>query len=69
MSDLERLLSIKEKILSKLDDMATNPRPDYSVDGQSVSYQAFQQGLFEMLKNVNEQIQASQPYFEVISLQ
>jgi hypothetical protein len=62
MTDADRLASIKTLYLTALAEDAANPRPDYSIDGQSVSRESWRAGLFARVKDIDELAQAAEPY-------
>lgn len=62
---LNQLQAIKANILDRLEELTASPKPNYSIDGQSVSWQAYFDALMNQLKNIDQQINASEPYEEV----
>lgn len=62
MTNSELLESIKSNYLQALDDDALNPRPDYSIDGQTVSRAQWRDSLLMKIKEINALIQADEPY-------
>lgn len=61
-TSIEELVEIKAGYLAALADDAANPKPDYSIDGQTVSRAQWRQSLFQLIKNINELIQVEEPY-------
>jgi len=59
---LENLTTTRDNIAAQLADMSENPKPDYSKDGQSVSWAQLFKMLSDQLNTVNNQIAAAQPY-------
>jgi len=63
----ENLQTALDGIAAKLADMSANPKPDYSVDGESYSWA----GLFQMLtaqqKELEQALQRANGPFEVRS--
>ena len=63
----ENLQTALDGIAAKLADMSANPKPDYSVDGESYSWA----GLFQMLvaqqKELEQALQRASGPFEVRS--
>jgi ACT domain-containing protein len=66
MSDLTALATIKNNILAQLQDISANPKPNYSIDGQQVSWQSHFDSLMNALNQINSQINAAEP-FEIVS--
>jgi hypothetical protein len=66
MSEATTLTTIKSNILAQLEDLSANPKPNYSIDGQQVSWQSHFDSLMMSLDRINAQINASDPY-EIVS--
>lgn len=65
-TDLENLLTIRSNLLASLAEISVNPKPTYSINGQSVSHDQHRQSLLAEVKEINALItQADGPY-EVI---
>jgi len=47
MSDREQIESIRSLTLAQLVDLRANPKPTYSIDGQTISWTAYIQSLQE----------------------
>lgn len=62
MTDIERIKSIKSKLLDTLESLATNPKPTYSIDGQVVSWNEYFQMLVAQVKSLNDLINAEEPF-------
>jgi len=62
MTDIERMKSIKSKLLDTLESLATNPKPTYSIDGQVVSWNEYFQMLVAQVKSLNDLINAEEPF-------
>lgn len=62
---LSSLETIKANILARLEEITASPKPNYSVDGQSVSWQSYFDSLMASLKRIDEQINSAEPYEEV----
>ena len=62
MSDATDLAEIKANIITALKTASANPKPNYSVDGQSVSWGDYFKMLNDQLTAVNLQINAETPY-------
>jgi len=63
-SDAENLAAIRSNLLTTLADLTTNPKPNYSINGQSVSWQSLYDSLWNQLSKVNEQMAAVGGPFE-----
>ncbi len=66
MADVDTLKTIKTQVLALLEDLTANPKPTYTIDGQTISWMAYQRMLFGQLEAINKQIAAEEP-FEVHS--
>lgn len=66
MSEATTLATIKANILAQLEDISANPKPNYSIDGQQVSWQSHFDSLMNALDRINAQINAAEPY-EIVS--
>jgi len=64
-TDLEYLATIRTNLLTKLASLSADPKPSYSIDGQSVSYDAYYRSLWDQLQRVNEQFETIGGAFEV----
>ena len=62
MTDLEKLQTVYGNLLTILVDTTTNPKPDYSIDGQQVSWAPYVNYIFGWLEKVEAQINAADPY-------
>jgi hypothetical protein len=62
MTLAERLKAQQTAILDNIDRVLSKPRPNYSVDGKTVSYADYLKMLYESLDVVNAQIQGAEPF-------
>lgn len=62
MTALEYLESIKLQYLAALAVDAVKPKPDYSIDGQTVSRASLRTGLFNILKEIATLSQFEEPF-------
>ena len=62
---LESLERIKTNLLARIEEVTAAPKPNYNIDGQSMSWQSYLDSLFAKLEKVNEQINSSEPFEEV----
>lgn len=60
------LLQIRANLLTQIELVTRNPKPNYNIDGQQVSWQSYLDSLFAKLKEVDEQLNAAEP-FEFVS--
>jgi predicted RND superfamily exporter protein len=65
MSSAEQLERIRTNILNRIEEITANPKPNYSIDGQSVSWQSYLESLMQQLERINEQINSETPFEEV----
>ena len=56
-TNLENLNALKASYIQALQNMIANPRPNYSLDGESYSWSEYQKFLLDGLKSTNELIQ------------
>lgn len=56
MSNLDLLNTAKTNILNNLTTITTNPKPTYSLDGQSISWSEYHQMLVTQLNTINDLI-------------
>jgi len=62
-TDLETAL---EQIAARILEITESPKPSYSVDGQSVSWDAYLRTLIDSYERIKKQLQSEDP-FEVQS--
>jgi hypothetical protein len=58
-------VAIRNNILARIEEITSQPKPNYSIDGQQVSWQSYLDSLWASLDRVNTQINASEPFEEV----
>lgn len=61
----DNLITIRDNVAAKLAAMSVNPKPNYSIDGESISWQSLFDSLTDQLKKLNELIAMSDGGFEV----
>lgn len=61
-SDKEQIATAKSQILQIIVDITANPKPSYSIDGQSVSWNAYMFQLKQAYKALEEFEAAEEPY-------
>lgn len=61
---LENLETTQANIAAILVQITTNPKPTYSIDGQSVSWESYFKTLTDQLKAINELIAVQSGPFE-----
>ena len=61
-SYLENLTTTRDNIAANLASITASPKPSYSVDGQSFSWNEYHRMLLESLLAVNKQIAAADPF-------
>ena len=61
----ETLETIRDNLLDRIKEITAQPKPNYNIDGQQVSWQSYLDSLFGKLKVVNEQINSTSPFEEV----
>ena len=65
MSNAQTLATIKTNLLARIQEVTAQPKPNYNIDGQSVSWQSYLDSLFAKLDKINEQINSDTPFEEV----
>lgn len=55
-SNLSQLQTAKQQILANLVSITANPKPTYSLDGQSVSWESYHSMLVTQLAAINDLI-------------
>lgn len=60
----ETLQQIKQNLLERIQEVTSQPKPNYTIDGQTVSWQSYLDSLFDKLQKIDEQINANQPFEE-----
>lgn len=58
----QNLETSRDNIAAALADATANPKPNYSVDGQSVSWGDYLESLQRALDGINSKIAAGEPY-------
>jgi hypothetical protein len=59
---LENLQTAEANLATKIAEISANPKPNYSIDGQSVSHNDYLKMLIENLKQVKEAIAYTSPF-------
>lgn len=65
MSQAETLTAIKNNLLARIEQVTAQPKPNYNIDGQQISWQSYLDSLMANLERINAQINASEPFEEV----
>jgi hypothetical protein len=58
------LSTARDNFALKLLDISTNPKPNYSIEGQSVSHAEFLKVITDGLKAVQELLNTFDPYYK-----
>lgn len=58
----ETIESAREALVNALADDAVNPKPDYSIDGQTVSRVAWRKSLTDTIEGLGKAAQAIEPF-------
>lgn len=61
-TDIEYIRTIRTQTLAKLVEITLNPKPNYSIEGQSVSHASLLEILQKGLKDLNELLTQFDPY-------
>ena len=59
------LITAKEQVAARLVELSASPKPSYSVDGQSVSWESYFATLTNQLQALEQAIQRADGPFEV----
>ncbi len=59
---LTQAVTLRDNYLQALVDDSASPQPTYSLDGESVSREAWRDNLLKLVKEMNELIQIYQPF-------
>ena len=63
ISDLE---DARDNIATLLKNMTANPKPSYSIDGQTIQWSAYFRMLTDKLETINQAISAGNPFEETM---
>lgn len=63
----ENLITARDEIAERLAAISANPKPNYSLDGESYSWADYFDMLSRNLKNIEEAIQRADTPFEIRS--
>lgn len=61
-SDLEQLQTIRSQALASIAEITANPKPSYTVDGQSVSWNSYLRRLRQTVDWCERKINGEQPF-------
>ena len=61
MADADTLATIKTQTLALIEEITANPKPNYNIDGQSVSWGTYLQQLWATVKMCDEQLAGETP--------
>lgn len=64
-TDAENLATTKSNMLATLASITANPKPTYSIDGQTVSWTEYQKFLLESIERINTLLNSEGPYEEI----
>jgi hypothetical protein len=59
---LNNLLTARDQVAQNLADLTANPKPNYKIDGQVVSWQGLFDSYLAQLEKLNAQIAAADPF-------
>jgi len=62
MDDAQQLESIRRLALAQLADLHVSPKPSYSIDGQSVSWQSYLESLQKTIDWCDAKLGGSEPW-------
>lgn len=64
-TDLVNLQTTKSQLITTLADLTLNPKINYSLDGQSISWLDYQRFILEQIKVINYLIQVESGPFQL----
>lgn len=62
MADVDTVRTIKTQTLSIISDITANPKPNYNIDGQEISWGDYLAQLQRTVKWCDEQVAAEEPF-------
>jgi len=65
MGYLDDLATARDNLAAKLAEVSANPKPSYSIDGQSVSWVEYYKFLADQIARLNAQINMGEPFEEL----
>lgn len=67
-TDAENIATIRSNLLTKLATESANPKPSYSIDGQSVDWNGYRAALMKQIADLNAMAAQVNGPFEVTDL-
>lgn len=67
MSNLDTLMTAKTNLINNLASISANPKPTYSLDGQTIDWNTYQSMLMAQLAAINNLIVIESGPFEYIT--
>jgi hypothetical protein len=61
-TDAENIATIRSNLLAALATESANPKPSYSVDGQTVSWTEWRAGILKQIADLNTLAAAATPF-------
>ncbi len=61
-TDIDKLRQIKGQILDLVAEYTVNPKPSYSLDGQSVNWTDWFQAMMARVREIDEMIAETEPF-------
>lgn len=55
--NLAKLKASRDNIIERIQEMTLKPKPDYDIDGQKFSWTAYNKHLFDLLRNLQAEIE------------
>lgn len=59
---IENLTTARDNFAAKLAAISTSPKPTYTIDGQTVSWNDYYRMLMDGINSLNEQLAAGEPF-------
>lgn len=66
-TDAENIATIRSNLLTALATESANPKPSYSIDGQSVDWNGYRAALMKQIADCNSLLAAAEGSYEIIS--
>ncbi len=66
MAESDDWLAIRANLIAALRTESANPKPSYSINGQSVDWNGYRTSLIAEIEKINQLISASEGPYEVV---
>lgn len=66
-TDAQNIATIRSNLLTALATESANPKPSYSIDGQSFDWNGYRAAIMKQIADLNALLAAAEGSYEVIS--